>query len=144
MRFFHNSKDIADMKRGLNIGRMTRPLVRAEYKFQIFVKLITGKTITLDVRTSYSIEDVELKIYYKMEREVRESYDRNRMYLTFQGKFLGSHDEGGSKKISDYNIQKDDTIRQHGRLRGGGKRARASAHEEPIPKFIGAPQVKDL
>ena len=122
MQFFHNRKNIADMKKSsLNIGKMVTPMIRAEYKFQIFVKLISGKTITLDVRTSYSIHDVELMIYYKMEREMRESYDLNRLYLTFQGTTLSGCDFD-NYKLSDYNIQKGDTIRLQFRLRGGGKR----------------------
>ena len=139
MRFFHNSKDIANMKRGLNIDKMVIPMIRAEYKFQIFVKLITGKTITLDVRSSYAIERVEQLIHLHMW----EDYNRNQVYLIFQGKILRPY-FGDSYKLSDYKIQKNDTIRQKGRLRGGGKRARAAASEEAIPRFIGVPQAKDL
>ena len=101
---------------------MNKPILRAEHELQIFVKLITGNTITLDVWTSYFIEDVELMIYYKMEQEERESYDRDLLYLTFHSKKLVSSDIYRRYKLSDYNIQKGDTIRLNFRLRGGGKR----------------------
>ena len=39
--------------------------------------------------------------------------------LLFNGNLLVSRDEGLSKKISDFNIQKESTIRLTGRLRGG-------------------------
>ena len=139
MRFFHNQKNISYMMRGLNIGRMTIPMLRAEYQFQIFVKLLSGKTITMDVRSSNSIRDVKVWIHNRLEPDQKEFF-RSSCYLTFQGKVLKS-----SFQLSDYNIQKNDTIHQTARLLGGGKRARAAAaSEEAIPRFIGVPQVKDL
>ena len=86
------------MKRGLNIDKMVIPMIRAEYKFQIFVKLITGKTLTLDVRSSYTIGCVERMIHLNMW----EDYNRNQVYLVFQGKNLKPY-----FKLSDYNIQKN-------------------------------------
>ena len=139
MRFFHNTKNISYMMRGLNIGRMANPMLRAEYQFQIFVKLLSGKTITMDVRSSNSIRDVKVWIRNRLEPEQKEFFSSS-CYLTFQGKVLKS-----SFQLSDYNIQKNDTIHQTARLLGGGKRARAAAaSEEAIPRFIGVPQVKDL
>ena len=139
MRFFHNQKNISYMMRGLNIGRMTIPMLRAEYQFQIFVKLLSGKTLTMNVMTNNSIRSVGVWIRYRLEPEQREFFSSS-CYLTFQGKVLKS-----SFQLSDYNIQKNDTIHQTARLLGGGKRARAAAaSEEAIPRFIGVPQVKDL
>ena len=138
MRFFHNQNDIVS-KNILNIGRMTIPMLRAEHRFQIFVKLYNHDTIAMDVRSSDTIHDVWVRIRYMLKPEQREFFSRN-CYLTFQGRVLRLGYE-----LSDYNIQKRDTIRQSVRLLGGGKRARAAAaSEEPIPKFIGVPQVKDL
>ena len=122
MRFFHNTKLVKNKKSILNIGNMNKPILRAEHEFQIFVKLITGKTITLDVWTSYFIEDVKLMIYNKMKKEERESYDLSLVYLTCQSKKLISSDFSRWYKLSDYNIQKNDTIWLNFRLRGGGKR----------------------
>ena len=137
MRFFHNQDDIV-FKRFLNISRMKIPMLRAEYRFQIFVKLLSGETIAIDVRSSNSIREVQVWSRNMLEPDQREIY-RSRCYLTFQSKVLRS-----DFKLSDYNIQKNDTIRQNARLLGGGKRGRASANEEVIPRFIGVPQVKDL
>ena len=139
MWFFHNTKNISYMMRGLNIDRMVNPMLRAEYQFQIFAKLLSGKTFTMDVRSSNSIRDVEVWIRNRLEPEQKEFFSSS-CYLAFQGKVLKS-----SFQLSDYNIQKNDTIHQTARLLGGGKRARAAAaSEEAIPRFIGVPQVKDL
>ena len=134
MQFFHNSKVV---KSTLNIGKMSKPIVRAEYEFQIFVKTLTGKTITLDVRTDDHIVELQLMIWKK------EGIPVHVQVLKFQGKYLNSV-YNIQKTLSDYSIQKESVIHLTGRLPGGGKRPRASAYEEAIPKFIGVPQVKDL
>eukprot|EP00903_Cladosiphon_okamuranus_P008382 g8060.t1 len=84
-------------------------VVRLRGGMQLFVKTLTGKTVTVDVEPGDSIETLKHKIQEK------EGIPAEQQRIIFGGKQLSGED----KQLSDFELEEGNTLHLVLRLRGG-------------------------
>jgi hypothetical protein len=102
----------------------------SQSQFSIFMRDLSGKRREFLVKSTTQVDHLK----YMVEQALAVATNRQR--LVFSGKQLES-----GKTLSDYNIEKENTIDVCVRLHGGGKRAKSTVDTSDI--FMGFTPVAD-
>lgn len=105
-------------------------IVAVHGSFQLFVKTLTGKTITIEVRDGYSIRTLKDLI------EQKDGIPANLQRIIFAGKQL--EDE---RALLEYNIQRESTLHLVLRCGRESKDVFVKFHEDVFPIEVLAPHV---
>jgi ubiquitin C len=111
--------------------------------FQVMIKTLNFGTITLDIEENNTIDIVKKMARLKLDDLTQgldsELWISNETELICNGKLL----EDG-KTVSDYNIQKDATLRMVFGLDGGAKRGRSAAASSEDPNTSSGAAIMDM
>jgi hypothetical protein len=107
-RVGHEAMVVTKKRSFCDVARDRERVRRNGLDMQIFVKILTGKTITLDVRKSDTIATLKVKIQDKA------GIPHGAYWLAFNGKQLKN-----SLPVSHYNICKGSTLHVCDRAEGG-------------------------
>lgn len=132
--------EAANCRREQKVSLSSSSVLALRGGMQLFVKTLTGKTVSIEVEEGESIEDVKAKIAEK------EGIPPEQQRLIFGGQQLQD-----SKTLQDYDVGDDATLHLVLRLRGGGASGIATTrwfqiggHQKVDEGFVKAHLINEL